>query len=59
LFLAGITGAIFYLNQPGGAAPVTRSPPPAAGRTPRTLTGFRLEPTISQKVQGASLTLRF
>lgn len=57
--LAGLTGAIFYLNQPGGAAPVTRSPPGEARRQPKTQTGFRFEPTVSQKVQGGSLTLRF
>ncbi|MCU0684655.1 MAG: hypothetical protein MUF34_20815 [Polyangiaceae bacterium] len=54
--IAGITGAVFYLSEGGAAA----SAPPAAARRPApTRTGLRIEPTVTPRVQGASLTLRF
>ncbi len=59
--IAGLTGAIFYLHN----GPVSAGSPPSAGpaakrTTPNpTLTGFRIEPTVTSKTQGASLTLRF
>ncbi|HEU4538132.1 MAG TPA: hypothetical protein VFS00_28620 [Polyangiaceae bacterium] len=53
--IAGITGAVFYLNEGAAAA----SAPSAARRPAPARTGFRLEPTVTPRTQGASLTLRF